>query len=203
MKARRPDNHGNFESRRREKVVAIWRGLSEPEIGGEELRRIQQALGGDSGEAGVASPAAIARMLADEGAKLRHPEVIEYDAHWREAVIKSEVEVFSGLEDFAVDGPISRQQAEALINELERLRQRFVKEANREALADLTMFAANTRRAAQSFAKNRASDPARGAEQSEIAEWLKVWIQTPNLFADWLALRKRSAEFRERFGSGE
>ena len=30
------------------------------------------------------------------------------------------------------------------------------------------------------------------AEQAEIAEWLKVWIQTPILFADWLELRRRS-----------
>ena len=33
----------------------------------------------------------------------------------------------------------------------------------------------------------------------EVAHWLTVWLQNPALFADWLALRRESAEFRERF----
>jgi hypothetical protein len=34
----------------------------------------------------------------------------------------------------------------------------------------------------------------------EIAHWLTVWLQNPAIFADWLALRRESEEFRERFG---
>lgn len=204
MKAARPANHSSFESRRREKVVDLWRSLGEPKIGAGELRQIQKALEKEIAPgAAVVSPAAIARMLADEGADLRHPEIIEFDAHWREAQIKSEAEKFGKLEDILSDKPMSRERAEALINELERLRQRFAGEADRKALADLTTFAVNVRRAAQSHAKNHTSDSARRIEQAEISEWIKVWIQTPNLFDDWLALRKGSPEFRKRFDSGE
>ena len=40
-------------------------------------------------------------------------------------------------------------------------------------------------------------------EKQEIASWFQVWLETPDLFADWLALRKSSEEFRELFGTGE
>jgi hypothetical protein len=33
----------------------------------------------------------------------------------------------------------------------------------------------------------------------EISQWLTVWLQSPQLFADWLDLRLRSAEFRDKF----
>jgi hypothetical protein len=33
----------------------------------------------------------------------------------------------------------------------------------------------------------------------EVAHWLTVWLQNPAIFPDWLALRRDSAEFRERF----
>jgi len=35
---------------------------------------------------------------------------------------------------------------------------------------------------------------------AEVAQWLTVWLQNPQIFTDWLALRRESAEFRERFG---
>lgn len=204
MKAPRPANYSSFESRRREKVVEVWRSLGEPKVGENELRRIQQALGKEFvATDGVTSPATIARILADEGAELRHPEIIEFDARWREAKIKREAERFGGLERFSSGKPMNCEQAEALLNKIERLRQRFAAEADRENLAELTTLAVNARRAAQLIAKDHTSDSVHRAEQEEIAEWIKIWIQTPNLFADWLALRKGSPEFRKRFGSGE
>ena len=33
----------------------------------------------------------------------------------------------------------------------------------------------------------------------ELAQWLTVWLQNPQIFEDWLALRRATAEFRERF----
>jgi hypothetical protein len=34
----------------------------------------------------------------------------------------------------------------------------------------------------------------------ELAQWLTVWLQNPQIFEDWLALRRATADFRERFG---
>jgi hypothetical protein len=33
--------------------------------------------------------------------------------------------------------------------------------------------------------------PAKRAEKEEIARWFAIWLQTPDLFSDWLALRKQ------------
>jgi hypothetical protein len=204
MKAAHPANHSSFEARRREKVVEVWRSLGAPRVGEDELRQVQKVLAQEFVAAdNPASPAAIARILADEGAEMRHPEIIEFDARWREARIKREAERFGDLERISSAKPMSREQAEALLRELEVLRQRFAVEADAVALAELTTFAASARRVAQLLAKDPASDSIRRAEQLEISQWIKVWIQTPNLFADWLALRKNSPEFLKRFGAGQ
>ena len=204
MKAAHPANHSSFEARRREKVVDVWRSLGEPRVGEDELRQVQKVLAKEVGAAdNAASPAAIARILADEGAEMHHPEIIEFDARWREAKIRREADRFGNLERISSAKPMNREQAEALVNELESLRQQFAGEADGEALAELITFAANARRAAQSHAKDPTSDSIRRAEQLEVSQWIKVWIQTPNLFADWLALRKSSPEFRKRFGAGQ
>src|SRR5437660_2930890 len=83
---------------KQEFIVAQWLRLGGKAIGRRELRRIQRALHEKFGEGGVESPAKIARVLADEGAELRHPEVIEFDVKWREEKIEKETSKFKGLE---------------------------------------------------------------------------------------------------------
>ena len=39
-------------------------------------------------------------------------------------------------------------------------------------------------------------------EKREIASCFTVWLQTPDIFSDWLGLRKQSEEFRREFGEG-
>jgi hypothetical protein len=34
--------------------------------------------------------------------------------------------------------------------------------------------------------------PAKRAEKEEIASWFRVWLETPELFPDWIALRRRA-----------
>jgi len=37
------------------------------------------------------------------------------------------------------------------------------------------------------------------AEKVEIANWFRIWLETPDAFFDWLDVRKQSPEFREKF----
>ena len=55
---------------------------------------------------------------------------------------------------------------------------------------------------ARSLAANPRVQAPKRQEKQEIASWYQVWLETPELFADWLALRKSSDEFREVFGEG-
>ena len=53
---------------------------------------------------------------------------------------------------------------------------------------------------ARSLAANPRVQAQKRQEKQEIASWFQVWLETPDLFADWLALRKSSDEFRKLFG---
>jgi hypothetical protein len=179
---------------KRELIVKAWESLGRAAIGEKELSEIQRSVR-DQSDGSDESPAAIARVLADEGAELRHPEVIEFDARWREAKMESESRRFKGLEALLTGKPLRLSRAEALIAILEQLRLSGDKQAEKEA----RRLAVSGRQLAELLAKDRKLDRLQRAEQAEISEWLKVWIQTPSLFGDWLELRRRSPEFQKKF----
>jgi hypothetical protein len=52
---------------------------------------------------------------------------------------------------------------------------------------------------AASLARNPRIDSRKRQEKQEIAQWFHVWLDTTDLFFDWLELRKQSEEFRNRF----
>jgi hypothetical protein len=56
---------------------------------------------------------------------------------------------------------------------------------------------------ARSLASNPRVQAQKRQEKQEIASWFQVWLETPDLFADWLALRKSSEEFGRLFGGGD
>jgi hypothetical protein len=197
MKAAHPANHTSFEARRREKVVDAWRSLGEPGVGEHELRQIQRALGKDPAP-GVTSPATIARILADEGAELVHPEIIEFDARWREARIENEAKGLNSISSLTAAKALSLKQAESLIKRLEKLRRRFDRTGNEQS-RQLRSLAIEGRQAALLRAKSRSFGEAGRLEQAEIGEWLRIWLQTPTLFEQWLELRKSSEDFQNKF----
>jgi hypothetical protein len=186
---------------KRELIVAVWNRLGRSSIGESELREIQKSIRSQFGQGGNESPAAIARVLADEGAGLRHPEVIEFDARWREVEIENDAARFKGLEDFLSGKPLRLKKAEALIKRLEKLRKSCERAGDQIALKQVRTIVVNARQAAESHAKDRTLELLERAEQTELAAWLKVWIQTPNLLEDWLELRRHSPDFRKKFGS--
>ena len=184
---------------KRELIVAVWNRLGRSSIGESEIREIQRSIRSQFGPGASESPAAIARMLADEGAELRHPEVIEFDARWREAKIESDSTRLKGLEDLLTGKLLRLKKAEALIKRLEKLRKISERAGDQITLKQVRNMVINARQVAESLTKDRTLDELERAEQTELAEWLKVWIQTPTLFEDWLELRRRSLDFRKKF----
>src|SRR5689334_2291855 len=132
-------------------IVTAWKGLGAGPVGRKELRAIQAGL---AKEFGVSqSPASIARVLSDEGAELKHPEIIEFDAKWRGAQIEKEEARFKTL-NAALSGPsLPIEQGEALIREMELLRSRFSEDDDREGLQRLKAIAIEVRQRAQSADK--------------------------------------------------
>ena len=186
---------------KREFVTSIWRSLGEPAVGEEELRRIQKAMDEAFGQGGVSSPASIARILADEGAELKHPEIIEFDARWRESQIQLEAKKLDSLGTWSPESQLRLRQAESLIKRLEKLRRRLERNGDDQASRQIRTLAIDTRRAAELRARRQSLAEAERAEQSEIAEWLRIWLQTPNLFEQWVELRKSSPDFKKKFST--
>ena len=184
---------------KQEFIVAEWHRLGEKAIGRKELRAIQRGLHKKFGDEGIESPAKIARVLADEGAELRHPEVIEFDAKWREEKIEKETSEFKGLERFRDAKPVRLHEAESLIKKLEQTRQSSERNENKVNVQRLREIAIDVRQTAETLANDSTLTQRQRDEQAEIAQWLAVWLQTPNLFDDWLDLRRRSPDFRNKF----
>ena len=184
-----------------ELMVAVWDDLGRGMVGAPELRKIQRSIRERFGEEAVDSPAVIARMLADEGAELRHPEVIELDARWRQAKVIRETKRLEGLEAVAAGKPLRLDQAETLIKKLEGLQEEADRAGDKTAVRSAQKIASEAREIAISMSRDLALDQTTRNEQAEIAEWLTVWIQTPRLFEEWLELRRRSADFKRKFSA--
>jgi hypothetical protein len=177
---------------KRDLMIEVWEQLDCETVGARELDAVAEAVRERFGEGAVESPAAIARLLADEGAELRHAEVLDADARWRgsdpyEAMFRNVLR-FSTFEEAA-----------ASIRRLENLRRQFARTADREGLRLVREAALKGKRRAQMIARNNSVNERKRAEKAEIAEWFTVWLNQPELFEDWLYLRQSSKEFRARF----
>ena len=177
---------------RRDLVIEVWEALDCESVGARELEQIQQALGEKFGAGALESPAAIARVVADEGAVLRHPEVFEFDVKWR----KLEMAKTSFADELDFRDLSSAFQSVVKIEE-KRLERRT---DNQTAVPkDLREVVAAARADSLLRARSRILEPPQREQAKEIAEWLRVWLEAPELFSDWLDLRRRSPEYRAKF----
>jgi hypothetical protein len=177
---------------KRELMIEVWEALDCESVGAKEIEAIMNVVEARFGESAADSPARLARLLADEGAELRHAEILELDAAWRErdpyAAMFRNVLRFG---DFV--------QAAGSIRRLENLRRQFERTNDREGLRRVRETALKGKKRAQMIARNQKVDPQKRAEKEEIANWFTIWLQTPEMFETWLDLRKLAPDFREKF----
>ncbi len=177
-------------------MIEVWEHLDCESVGGRELEEILQAVRERFGEGAIESPAAVARLLADEGAELRHAEVLELDVQHRE---RDPYEaMFRNVLKFA-----DFTRAANSIKRLDNLRKQFARTKDQEGLRRVRETALKGKRRAEMIARNQSVDPRKRAEKEEIAEWFTVWLRQPEIFEDWLELRMRSKDFRKRFATDE
>jgi hypothetical protein len=165
-------------------IVDWWTEAAQDSAGAAELDQIQQALIARFGMPGRESPAAIARTLADNGARLKHPEILEADVRWRER------------ETFAPFTPeeLNFSSIDAAVAWIQKL-------GTLPAGAEARGFILQLKAELELVATSRQIPLPERLVAAEVAQWLTVWLQNPQIFADWLALRRESAEFLARFES--
>ena len=173
-------------------MIEVWEHLDCETVGARELEEIERAVRERFGDGAVDSPVRVARLLADEGAELRHAEVLELDTRWRADPYEAMFRNVLKFSDFT--------QAAASIRRLENLRRQFARKKDQMGLRLVRETALKGKQRAQMIARNAAVDERKRTEKAEIAEWFGVWLQQPEIFDDWLELRRRSADFRARFG---
>jgi hypothetical protein len=176
---------------RQDLIIEVWEFLDCESVGARELQQIQEAVLEQFGAGAAASPATIARTVADEGAVLRHPEVFECDRRWREENLKKWT--FREAMDFA-----DLASAFASVVKLEERRIELQAGSDAQGLKDLREVVISLRKDLLLKARSKIFETQR-QQLKEIAYWLAVWLQAPELFSDWLDLRRRSDEFGKRF----
>ena len=105
-------------------IMKLWLERGRPPIDAQLLEAVQTELAERFGDDAM-SPASVARLLADEGAELRHPQIIEFDVHWRESLVTSRMDKFAAVEQLSSGAGLNIEEAGALISKMEKLRQEF------------------------------------------------------------------------------
>src|SRR5215472_9998194 len=91
------------------------------------------------------------------------------------------------------------QDAEVSIMRLDELLRRFRAHDERAAVERVLNVARLGKRRAEMIARNAKVEAVKRAEKGEIADWFRIWLETPDAFFDWLDVRKKSPEFQAKF----
>lgn len=177
---------------RTELMIEVWEALDCESVGERELIAIQAALLETFGAGAIVSPAAIARELADEGAVLRHPEVLLCDTKWRECQLAQST--FEAELDFT-----SLITTAASLAALEKGRCTAEAEGDAQMLKRLRDLVGRRLQEAQLTARSKILPDHERSVAREIAQWLAIWLRQPDLFENWLSLRQRSPEYQQKY----
>lgn len=176
-----------------ELIIEVWEKLDCESVGATEIEAIETAVAGVFGKPAVESPMKIARLLADEGAELRHSEIM--DLYVRRASVRPYAAVFENILD-------TGELATALssIRQMENLRRKFKTETDREGLRLLRKKAIDEKERNREIAGRSKTSQIERLTAGEIAEWLTLWLQSPEIFETWVRLRRESPDFISKFG---
>lgn len=173
-------------------MIEVWEFLDCESVGAKEIIAIENAVSEKFGKNAVDSPMRIARLLADEGAELRHSEIMELDVSRR---LESPYDaMFRNILKFG-----DFKETHISIRQLENLRRKFQAENDKEGLRLVRETAIKGKQRATMIANNKKVDEKKRAEKAEIAEWFQIWLQSPEIFENWIELRKNSKDFRDKF----
>lgn len=174
-------------------MLEVWRRLGLERAGEPEVRSIQAELVRRLGPGRRLSRSYIAGVLAEAGFRVEIDD--KYVDPWMDEPYAQRLKGLLEFGDFA--------RAEHSIRDLDAAYREYRELGDRTGVGLVrTLMLKGKQRAAGIAANSRLSSQKR-AEKREIADWFRVWLETPDLFADWLDLRKQSSDFQRRFGGDD
>jgi hypothetical protein len=87
--------------------------------------------------------------------------------------------------------------AEHTLRCLENLCRKYRLASDKKGVEACRRMAFLGRRRAESISRNPRVCLRKRLHKREVAAWFRIWLETPDLFDDWLSMRKNTAEFRE------
>ena len=159
--------------------------------GEAELRAIRAELQRRSGARSDTSLGYIASVLRDAGCVVQF-----HDPYSGPAMLEPYATRLDGVLEFH-----DLASAERSLAKMDEIYRAYLANADRQGARWVVALAKKGKLRARSLAANRRVAEAKRREKAEISRWFQVWLETPDLFHDWLELRKASEEFRALFES--
>jgi hypothetical protein len=178
------------EHSKKELILAAAREIKTPNWTPAEIDQLRRRLIAIHGDVGKTSSEYIADVLKDAGFKLQL--TLQEDAEDQYEEEFEDILHFTTLQD-----------AEVSLMRLDELMRRFQAHGEPAAVERVLNVARLGKRRAEMIARNRKVQASKRAEKEEISGWFRIWLETPDAFFDWLDVRKKSPEFREKFPQWE
>lgn len=173
-------------------IIEVWEKLDCESVGAEEIEAIAVVVRDKFGQQAVDSPMIIARELADEGAELRHAEILKLDVQRRlESPYDAMFRNILKFNDF--------NQALRSIAQVENLRQKFLSESDNEGLRLVKEILIKSKKRTLLISQNPKVDAKKRSKKAEIAEWITLYLQSPEIFETWVEARQNSEDFKNAF----
>jgi len=169
--------------------LKLERGLDQ--AGADEIRAIQADLRVRLGPEHKTSASYIANVLRADGVRV----------HYNNRYVDTDLP-----EPYArrLDGLLQFHDfsdAEAALHKIDDAYREYRSVSDRDGTTFVRELVAKGRQRAEGIAGNARVREEKRREKEEIARWFKLWLDLPDLFFDWLEMRKQSEEFQQLFSN--
>jgi hypothetical protein len=171
---------------KKELILQAARQISAQSWTPAEIDQLRRRLIAEHGESAKTGTDYIADVLKDNGYKVLLTLQEEAEEQFEEE--------FDDLLHFK-----TLKDAEVSLMRLDELLRRFRAHGERAAAERVLDVGRLGKRRAEMIARNAKVERQKRDEKEEIANWFRIWLETPDPFFDWLDVRKKSPEFRSKF----
>jgi hypothetical protein len=171
---------------KKELILQTAREIGAQQFTPAEIDQLRRRLVAEHGEEARTGNEYIAEVLKSAGIKVALTLQEEAEDQYEEEF--EDLLHFKTLED-----------AEVSIMRLDELMRKFQTHGERAAVERVLNVARLGKRRAEMIARNSKVEMPKRTEKEEIANWFRIWLETPDVFFDWLDVRKQSPEFQAKF----
>jgi len=171
-------------------ILQVARSIGAQKFTPAEIEQVRRRLIAEHGEEGKTGADYIADVLKSAGLRVVLSQQEEAEDQYEEEF--EDLLHFKTLED-----------AELSIMRLDELMRKFQSQGERAAVERVLNVARLGKRRAEMISRNPKVEANKRAEKIEIANWFRIWLETPDAFFDWLDVRKQAPDFQAQFPQTE